>query len=235
MLIIIPTPLGNLEDITIRAIKSIRNCDIVAAEDTRRTIKLLNKFAIKKTILRYNEHSERSVREIFDLLASGKKIVLVSDSGTPCISDPGTKLLRLAINNNIPIEILPGPSAVTLAASGSGMPVDSFVFLGFLPRSRTKILKILGESLSFGKTVIIYESPWRVKNLLETISQEFGQDTQVTIARELTKIHEEWLRGNAESVLKAISDKKEIRGEIVVLIKGHLKKVPVPFSIWKQK
>lgn len=219
MLTIIPTPLGNLEDITIRAIKSLRNCDVVVAEDTRRTIKLLNKFAVKKKILRYNEHSERSVQEILGLLASGKKIALVSDSGTPCISDPGTKLLKLAINHKIPVEILPGPSAVALAASGSGMPVDSFVFLGFLPRSRIKILKALQESLSLGKPVIIYESPYRVKNLLEMILQECGPETQVTIGRELTKVHEEWLRGNAETVLKAISDKKEIRGEIVVIVK----------------
>lgn len=224
MLIIIPTPIGNLEDITIRALKFLRNCDLILAEDTRRTLKLISRYSIKKPLFRYNEHSEKSVAEAMRLLLAGKNVALVSDSGTPCISDPGWKLVNLTRQNKIKVEVLPGPSALTAVVSGSGWPVNSFVFLGFLPRSRGKILKALKSVLETGRIAVLYESPYRLKNLVEIVSKEISPAAELAIAREISKVFEEWIIGRAEDILKDISG-RNIKGEIAVLIRMNRKTV----------
>ncbi|MBU2574996.1 MAG: 16S rRNA (cytidine(1402)-2'-O)-methyltransferase [Elusimicrobia bacterium] len=227
MLTIVPTPLGNLEDITLRSLAALREADLILCEDTRRTIKLLSHYAISKKLIRYNEHSERSLSEAAALLSLGKKIALVSDGGMPCISDPGRKLVALARASGLAVETLPGPSAVITAAAGSGLPADSFVFLGFLPRSRGKIVKALKGAFTLKKTVILYESPFRIKKFMELVVSEFGPGTETVIARELTKVYEEWLKGTALETLKKLEAVKEVKGEITVLLRppdeGRLK------------
>ena len=201
VLTIVPTPLGNLEDITIRALKALRSCDLVLCEDTRRTAKLMARYTIAKKLVRYNEHDERSVAEALGFLRAGKNVALVSDGGMPCISDPGRKLVAMARAGGIPVLALPGPSAVVTAAAGSGFSVDSFVFLGFLPRARGKIVAALKKAFELEKTVILYESPFRIKKFMELVATEFGPDTKTVIARELTKVYEEWLTGTAAEVI----------------------------------
>ena len=219
MLTIVPTPLGNLEDITIRALKALRACDLVLCEDTRRTAKLMARYAIAKKLVRYNEHDERSVAQAAGFLRAGKNAALVSDGGMPCISDPGRKLVALARAEGIPVLALPGPSAVVTAAAGSGCPADSFVFLGFLPRARGKIVAALKKAFELEKTVILYESPFRIKKFMELVCAEFGPDTKTVIARELTKVYEEWLTGTAAEVRDKLAAVKEVKGEIAVLLR----------------
>lgn len=219
MLIIVPTPLGNLEDITARCLTALREADIILCEDTRRTIKLLSHFGISRKLVRYNEHSERSLAEAAGCLRLGKKVALVSDGGTPCISDPGRKLVALARAEGLGVETLPGPSAVVAAAAGSGLPADSFVFLGFLPRSRGKVVKALKAAFTLERTVILYESPYRIKKFLELVIAEFGPGTVTVVVRELTKLHEEWIQGTAQGTLEKLAAVKEVKGEITVLLR----------------
>ena len=219
MLTIVPTPLGNLEDITVRALKALRAADLVLCEDTRRTAKLMSRYAIAKKLVRYNEHNERSLAEAAGFLRQGKNVALVSDGGMPCISDPGRKLVTLARAEGIPVTALPGPSAVVTAAAGSGFPADSFIFLGFLPRARGKILKALATAFELEKTVILYESPFRIKKLITLVCEEFGSDTGIVMARELTKVYEEWFKGTAAELRDKLAGVKEVKGEIVVLLR----------------
>lgn len=219
MLTIVPTPLGNLEDITARSLAALRGADVILCEDTRRTIKLLSHYSISKKLVRYNEHSARSLDEAAGYLRLGKMVALVSDGGTPCISDPGRKLVALARAEGLRVETLPGPSAVVTAAAGSGLPADSFVFLGFLPRSRGKVARALRAAFALEKTVILYESPFRIKKFLELVASEFGPGTETVVVRELTKLHEEWLKGTAQETLKKLEAVKEVRGEITVLLR----------------
>ncbi|MCX5785025.1 MAG: 16S rRNA (cytidine(1402)-2'-O)-methyltransferase [Elusimicrobia bacterium] len=219
MLYIVPTPIGNLKDLTFRALDALKEADAIFCEDTRRTLALLNHYGVTKKLFRYNEHSERSLAEAMNWLTLGKKIALVTDGGTPCISDPGRKLVTLARENAIKVEVLPGPSALITAAAGSGLPVDSFVFLGFLPRSGGKIRKSLHAAFQTGKTVILYESPYRIKKFLALVISEFGAQTKTVLARELTKVYEEWLSGTAQSVLGELEKKTALKGEFVVLLR----------------
>lgn len=219
MLTIVPTPLGNLEDITVRALKALRATDLVLCEDTRRTAKLMARYAIAKKLVRYNEHDERSLAEAAGFLRQGKNVALVSDGGMPCISDPGRRLVTLARAEGIPITVLPGPSAVVTAAAGSGFPADSFIFLGFLPRPRGKIVKALKKAFELEKTVILYESPFRIKKFIGLVCEEFGPDTELVMARELTKVYEEWLKGTAAELRDKLATVKEVKGEIVVMLR----------------
>jgi len=219
MLTIVPTPLGNLEDITIRAIKALRSADLVLCEDTRRTAKLMARYAISKKLVRYNERDERSLAEAAGFLRQGRSVALVSDGGMPCISDPGRKLVALARAEGLPVTALPGPSAVVTAAAGSGFPADSFIFLGFLPRPRGKIVKALKRSFELEKTVILYESPFRIKKFIGLVCEEFGPDTEMVMARELTKVYEEWHKGTAAELRDKLAGVKEVKGEIVVLLR----------------
>ena len=218
-LFIIPTPIGNLQDITLRAIETLKNVDAVFCEDTRRTLQLLNHYGIRKRLFRYNEHDERSLAAAIGFMRGGKTAALTTDGGSPCISDPGFRLAAECRRAGIRVTPLPGPSAVITAAAGSGLPADSFVFLGFLPRSRSKMVKALQAAFSLEKTVILYESPYRIAKFIRLVSDEFGPETQTVIARELTKLHEEFMSGNAGEIAEKLEAAKEIKGEIVVLLR----------------
>ena len=219
MLLIIPTPIGNLKDITLRALEALKEVDAVFCEDTRRTAQLLNHFGIQKKLFRYNEHDERSVADAMAFLRSGKSAALVTDGGSPCISDPGRKLVALARSTGIKVSALPGPSAVIAAAAGSGLPSDSFIFLGFLPRSRGKIVKALTACFALNKTVILFESPHRLKKFLAMTREEFGPGLTVIIAREISKIYEEWTGGLIDETITKVEAAGEVKGEIVLLIR----------------
>ncbi len=219
MLSIVPTPIGNLKDITLRALDVLREADAVFCEDTRRTLNLLNHFGLSKKLFRYNEHDERSVAGAMAWLKSGKSAALVTDGGSPCISDPGKRLVSLARANGIKVTALPGPSAVIAAAAGSGLPCDSFVFLGFLPRSRGKILKALKAAFSLNKTVILFESPYRLKKFLAMAREEFGPGLTEVVAREISKVYEEWTGGAIDETIAKIESAGEVKGEVVVLLR----------------
>ena len=218
MLAIVPTPLGNLEDMTPRALRALREAAAVYCEDTRRTRALMSHFGISTPLLRYNEHDERDNRRILERLAAGENLALVSDGGLPCISDPGRRLVSWASRQGTPVTVLPGPSAAAAAVAGSGLPGDSYVFLGFLPRGQGKQKNILQETAVLCRTMVIYESPYRVVELLATAEEVLGPKTQACVARELSKIHEEWLRGTLAEVRATLGQRAQILGEFVVVL-----------------
>ena len=219
MLSIVPTPIGNLKDITLRALETLKDADAVFCEDTRRTLNLLNHFGLQKKLFRYNEHDERSVAGAMAWLRSGKTAALVTDGGSPCISDPGRKLVALARQTGIKVTVLPGPSAVIAAAAGSGLPADSFIFLGFLPRSRGKIVKALTAAFTLNKTVILFESPFRLKKFLAMAREEFGPGLTAIVAREISKIYEEWTGGLIDETIAKIDAAGDVKGEVVLLLR----------------
>ena len=219
MLFIVPTPIGNLKDITLRALEALKEADAVFCEDTRRTAQLLNHFGIQKKLFRYHEHDERSVAGAMAWLRGGKSAALVTDGGSPCISDPGRKLVALARSTGIKVTALPGPSAVIAAAAGSGLPCDSFVFLGFLPRSRGKIVKALKAAFELKKTVILFESPYRLKKFLAMAREEFGPGLTAVVAREISKIYEEWTGALIDETIAKVEAAGEVKGEVVVLLR----------------
>jgi 16S rRNA (cytidine1402-2'-O)-methyltransferase len=216
-LYVVGTPIGNLKDITFRAIEVLQSVNFIACEDTRRTSILLNHYKIEgKKLLSYYEPKESvQVPKIIKLLEK-EDVALVTDAGMPSISDPGYKLIRACIEKGIPVEVIPGPSAVITALVGSGLPTDRFTFVGFLPKKGLnnflKELKAYKDS-----TIIAFESPNRVLKSLEAIKETYGDNTTVCIARELTKLHEEYIRGRAVEVLEELSKREEIKGEIVIL------------------
>jgi 16S rRNA (cytidine1402-2'-O)-methyltransferase len=216
-LYVVGTPIGNLKDITFRAIEVLQSVNFIACEDTRRTSILLNHYKIEgKKLLSYYEPKESvQVPKIIKLLEK-EDVALVTDAGMPSISDPGYKLIRACIEKGIPVEVIPGPSAVLTALVGSGLPTDRFTFVGFLPK---KGLNNFLEELKAYKdsTIIAFESPNRVLKSLEAIKEVYGENTTVCIARELTKLHEEYIRGRAVEVLEELSKRGEIKGEIVIL------------------
>jgi 16S rRNA (cytidine1402-2'-O)-methyltransferase len=218
-LFIVPTPIGNLEDITIRAMRILKTCDLVACEDTRQSLKLLNYFEISKPLISfYSYNQQKRLPQIISKLLSGQKVALISDAGMPAISDPGYLLVKEAIDKAIDIEVLPGASALITALVGSGLPTDSFIFCGFLKRKTGKMKKELEQIRTLQKTIIFYESPHRIIKTLQTCKEIFGSDTKICIARELTKKFEEFIRGDISQVLDILVTRKEILGEIVVLI-----------------
>lgn len=219
MLFIVPTPIGNLKDITLRALEALKEVDAVFCEDTRRTLNLLNHFGLSKKLFRYHEHDERSVAGAMAWLRGGKSAALVTDGGSPCISDPGRRLVALARSTGIKVTALPGPSAVIAAAAGSGLPCDSFVFLGFLPRSRGKIVKALKAAFELKKTVILFESPYRLKKFLALAREEFGPGLTAIVAREISKIYEEWTGGAIDETISKIEAAGDVKGEVVVLLR----------------
>ena len=218
MLSLVPTPLGNLEDMPPRALRALREAKAVCCEDTRRTRALLSHFGIHTPVVRHNEHDESDVRRLLTRLQSGEHLALVSDSGLPGISDPGRRLVDLARRNGILVTVLPGPCAAVAAVAGSGLPGDSFIFLGFMPRSDGKRIKILKEAATLGRTIVIYESPFRIVSLLALAEEVLGPDAQARIVRELSKIHEEWICGRIKEVRAELSRRSEILGEFVLAL-----------------
>ncbi len=218
ILYVIGGPIGNLEDITLRALEVLRSLDVLLCEDTRRTRIILEKYGIKVKTLSYNEHNEnKRIPEVIELLEAGLKVGIMSDAGTPCISDPGYRLVREARKRGINVSPIPGPSAVVAALSVSGLPTDSFVFEGFLPRKKEKRKKKLQELAEERRTVVIYESVHRIERLLDELQEIFG-DREVCLARELTKLHEEVLFGRLSEVREKL---KTVKGEFVITIKGR--------------
>lgn len=220
---IVPTPIGNLDDITLRALKVLKDSDLVLAEDTRNTGKLFKLLDIKAQLQSFhifNEHQQ--LKRVLDQLKEGKTISLVSDAGTPAISDPGFLLVRACHENEILVECLPGATAFVPALVVSGFPTDSFVFEGFLPpkKGRKTKLETLAEE---PRTIILYESPHRILKTLEELATYFGSDRKISLSRELTKLHEENLRGSISEIL-AIFAGRQVKGEIVLVIEGNNRK-----------
>tara|TARA_B100000965_G_C19414107_1_gene679097 strand:+ start:48 stop:716 length:669 start_codon:yes stop_codon:yes gene_type:complete len=216
-LFIVPTPIGNLGDITFRAIETLKSVDLILAEDTRTSSKLLKHYNIKNSTESYHMHNEhKKLIAIIDKLNSGYEIALISDAGTPGISDPGFLLVRECIKNKIEIECLPGATAFIPALVNSGLPSDRFLFEGFLPvkKGRTKRLKELADE---NKTVVFYESPHRVLKTLNDLSAYFKEESRVSISRELTKIHEETFRGTVKDSIEHF-EKKKPKGEFVIIL-----------------
>ena len=218
ILYIVPTPIGNLEDITLRAIRILKESDLIVCEDTRQTLKLLSHLQISKTLISfYTQNQLRKIPQIVSMLEQGKNISLVSDCGTPAISDPGYYLVKEVLKNNINVISLPGPCALTTALVGSGLPTDSFVFLGFLRKKTGKMKKELEEAKSINKTIIFYESPHRIIKTIGTCQEVFGADCNIVLGRELTKKFEEYIRGTISEVLENLKN-REILGEFVIII-----------------
>jgi 16S rRNA (cytidine1402-2'-O)-methyltransferase len=219
VLYIVPTPIGNLEDITLRALRTLKECDLIACEDTRQSLKLLSHFKISKSLISFYSYNERhKIKHILNKLSEGLNIALISDAGTPGISDPGHTLIKESINKGIKVEVLPGASAVITALVGSGLPTSDFIFCGFLKRKPGKMRKELLELVNLQKTIIFYESPHRVLKTIEICADVFGRDANICIARELTKKFEEFLRGTIDWVLENMKKKQNLLGEFVVLI-----------------
>jgi len=218
VLYVVSTPIGNLEDITFRALRILRESDLIACEDTRQTRKLLDHFGIAKPTVSYHEHNESArAGELVDRLLSGENIALVSDAGTPLVSDPGYRVVVAAIAAGITVTPIPGPSAALAALSASGRAPDSFRFCGFLPAKTTQRKKLLEELKRETCTLIFYEAPHRILDALDDIAAVLGP-REVVIARELTKLHEEFLRGPAPDIRARLAERPVIRGEITILI-----------------
>jgi len=218
-LYIVPTPIGNLKDITFRAIEVLKNADLILAEDTRNSFKLLKHYEIKTPCESFHMHNEHKKLSYFiDKIKSGNVLALISDAGTPGISDPGYLLIRELINNNFLIECLPGATAILPSLIQSGFPIDKFVFEGFLPlkKSRKKRLEFLSEEK---RSIVIFESPHRIIKTVNDLILFFGKERRISISRELTKIHEENFRGNLLEALSFLENKNP-KGEFVICIEG---------------
>lgn len=216
-LFVVATPIGNLEDITLRAIRTLKEADLVACEDTRRTQTLLEHHGIRTNLISYHEHNEMTrAPELVLLMEEGSKIALVSDAGVPMISDPGHRLVKLAIRHNIPVIPVPGPSAFVASLAVAGLPLDQFHFVGFLPSKKTARQKRLRALADAAETLVFYESPRRIVEMLEDLVKTLG-NRPVVVAREVTKIHEEFLRGMATEILAVLKKRPVVRGELTVL------------------
>jgi 16S rRNA (cytidine1402-2'-O)-methyltransferase len=218
-LYIVPTPIGNLKDITFRAVEVLKEVDLILAEDTRTSGKLLKHFEIKTHMQSHHMHNEhKTIENLIDRLKSGTTMALISDAGTPAISDPGYLLTRACIANNIEVDCLPGATAFVPALVNSGLPNDKFVFEGFLPvkKGRQTRLLFLAEET---RTIIFYESPHKLIKTLTHFCEYFGEDRQVSVSRELTKLYEETIRGTAKEVLNHYTNKPP-KGEIVIIVDG---------------
>ena len=225
-LYVVATPIGNLEDITLRAVRTLKEAGVIACEDTRQTRKLLHHYGIERPVVSYHEHNEAErASELVARLAAGETIALVSDAGVPLISDPGYRLVRAAIEAGIPVEPIPGPSAALAALSASGLPAAEFRFNGFLPRKAGQREAALRAVKDEQATLIFYEAPHRILETLEAIESALGP-RPVVVAREMTKIHEEFLRGTAGEVRAILAARDSIKGEITVLIGRAVERPP---------
>ena len=218
---IVSTPIGNLEDITLRALRILKEVNLIACEDTRVTKKLIFHYQIQKPLTSYHEHNEKEkAEELVELLESGKNIALVSDAGTPGVSDPGYRLVKLASEKGIEVIPIPGPSAAIAALSVSGLSTSSFAFSGFLPRLDKKRKEFLEEIRERTQTLIFYESPHRVSKTLLSILETLG-DRQVSVSRELTKMFEETVRERISRVIEILGERKELKGEFTIVVEGN--------------
>jgi len=220
-LYVVSTPIGNLEDISLRAIRILKDVDLIACEDTRITRKLLSHYRIKKPLTSYHEHNEKEKAEdLLRQLEAGMNIALVSDAGTPGISDPGFRLVKTASENRIEVISVPGPSAAVAALSISGLPTSSFSFFGFLPKTKKKKEQFLKDIKDLEQTLIFYESSRRITDTLASIIEVFG-DRQISVSRELTKMFEETIMGKISDVIERFRQKKELKGEFTFVIEGN--------------
>jgi 16S rRNA (cytidine1402-2'-O)-methyltransferase len=219
MLYLVPTPVGNLEDITFRAIRILKEADIILAEDTRTSVPLLKHFGIDKKVYAHHQHNEhKALHEIIRFLKEGKTVALISDAGTPAISDPGFLLVREAIKQQLEVSCLPGATAFVPALVNSGLPTDSFVFEGFLPVKKgrqTKLKSLSGEN----RTMVFYESPHRLIKTLEEFDTYFGHERRISVSREISKIYEETIRGTILEVSEHFKNNL-IKGEFVICVQG---------------
>lgn len=231
-LYLVATPIGNLEDITVRALRLLGQADLIACEDTRHTLKLLNHYGIHKPTLSYHQHNEASrAPELLKRLEEGAQVVLVSDAGTPTISDPGHRLVSLCLEKRIPVVPIPGPSAVIAALAASGLPTEEFLFVGFLPSRPAARRKALQSLAKEHRTLALYEAPHR---LVDTLSEALGclGRRRAVIAREITKVHEEFLRGDLAELLVCVQ-RQPVRGEITILIgppSPGSEEIPTPYA-----
>ncbi|MDY0404051.1 16S rRNA (cytidine(1402)-2'-O)-methyltransferase [Virgibacillus sp. 179-BFC.A HS] len=220
-LYIVPTPIGNLEDITIRALNTLKEVDAIAAEDTRNTQKLLNHFEMKTPLISYHEHNKQTRgKQLIEKLQSGQSIALVSDAGMPAISDPGQDLVNLAVAHDIDVVVLPGANAALCALIGSGLDTKEFLFYGFLPRKKKEKEAELARLYTLQASMLFYESPYRVKDTLEAMQKVFGHDRQAVLARELTKRFEEYSRGTLQELIDWTSG-RELKGEFCIVVSGN--------------
>ncbi len=218
-LYLVATPIGNLEDITLRALRVLKECDVVAAEDTRRTGQLLKHFNLSKPMLSYFAFNEaKRSEEILERLQRGEKVALVTDAGSPGISDPGERVVRAVREAGLRVESVPGPCALVAALTASGLPTDEFHFIGFLPHKSGQRRRQLEALLTFAGTLVLYESPYRIEKLLNELSEVFP-GREIVLARELTKKFEEFLRGTPAELLE-VTQKRSLKGEFVVMVRG---------------
>jgi len=229
-LYIVATPIGNLEDITLRALRVLKEVSLIAAEDTRHTQKLLTHFGIHKPLTSYHDHNKEDKAElIIARLKEGEGVALVTDAGTPGISDPGYYLVNRAIEEGVAVVPIPGPTAAMAAVSVSGLPTDSFVFEGFLPSRRSQRTGKLEALKDEPRTIILYEAPHRILACLRDILEAFG-DRRAVLARELTKIHEEVLRGKISDIINTV-EPRDIKGEVTLIIEGMRERPPEAFVL----
>lgn len=230
-LYIVATPIGNLEDMTYRAVRVLQEVDYIAAEDTRQTLKLLNHFQIHTKTMSYHEYSrEQREQEILSLLLDGKKIALVSDAGMPAISDPGQRLVARCIEQRIPVVPIPGVNAALSGLVASGFSTDSFLFIGFLPRESKRRIELLQQYKEQRDTLIFYEAPHRIKEMLKDVAAVFG-NRRMMIARELTKRHEEMLHGTVKELLE-LCEQEPLKGEMTVVIEGFTGELSLTEAWW---
>lgn len=219
-LYVVATPIGNLEDITLRAIKTLDGVDLIAAEDTRHTARLLSHYRIRTPMISCHEHNEHQrTPELIDKIRSGAAVALVSDAGTPSVSDPGYRLVRAAVEQGLNIVPIPGVSAAVTALCASGLPTDAFVFLGFAPKKKGKRLELLESLAAECRTLVFYESPRRVAAFMDEI-RSVMDDRPAVLAREMTKLHEEFIRGTLSEIQAMLADRAEVKGECTLLVDG---------------
>ena len=220
-LYLVGTPIGNLEDITLRASRILREVNLIAAEDTRRTGKLLQHLSISTPQISYNEHNHNSrIEELISRMQQGENLALVTDAGMPSISDPGVELVRAAIAHNITVVPIPGGTAVISALAASGLPTDRFVFEGFLPQKLSDRSTRLELLRSETRTIVLYEAPHRILKTLKDLAEVLGESREVVLARELTKIHEEFWRGNIAGAIAMYTNERQPKGEYTIVIHG---------------
>ena len=220
-LFVVSTPIGNLEDTTLRAVNVLKDCDVIACEDTRTTKKLLVRYGIETNLTSYHEHNEvEKSQKLLEELKEGKNVALVSDAGTPLVSDPGWRLVNFSIENNIEVVPVPGPSAVLSALVVSGLPTDSFLFLGFFPKIIGKKKELLKDVKRYPYTFVFYESAKRLSRTLSLMLEILG-DRNICVAREMTKLYEEVLRGSLSEVISVLSERETLKGEVTVVVEGN--------------